>query len=134
MAGYRIVICDTYNTYNTYNNAHRNYSFAKVKQSWDFQAGLGLHPIVELSFLPAVLAGCSWTDPAASDPARPGHSATPVNSGQRPCKGTTMAYRGITMQPMDFDDWYHLVTALVKFATETYGVAEVKQWSFEVWK
>ena len=44
----------------------RNYSFAKIKKSWDFQIGLGLHPIVELSFMPAVLAGCSWADPGPS--------------------------------------------------------------------
>ena len=112
---------------------HRKYSFSKIKQSWDVQIGLGLHPIVELSFMPAVLAGCTWTDPAAADPARPGHSATPVNPGHSACKGTSMAYRGVTMQPTDFDDWHHLVTALVEFATETYGVAEVKKWSFEVW-
>ena len=113
---------------------HRKYSFAKIKESWDFQIGLGLHPIVELSFMPAVLAGCTWVDPAAADPMRPGHSATPVNPGHNVCKGTTMPYRGITMQPTDYDDWHHLVTALVQFATATYGVAEVKKWSFEVWK
>jgi hypothetical protein len=113
---------------------HRKYSFAKIKESWDFQIGLGLHPIVELSFMPAVLAGCTWVDPAAADPMRPGHSATPVNPGHNVCKGTTMPYRGITMQPTDYDDWHHLVMALVEFATATYGVAEVKKWSFEVWK
>jgi hypothetical protein len=53
--------------------AHRTYNFSKIKASWDYQRSLGLDMIVELSFMPAWLAGCSWTDPAASDPARQGH-------------------------------------------------------------
>ena len=42
-----------------------------------------------------------------------------------------MAYKGISMQPKDFDDWYDLVRALVQMATDSYGREEVKKWSFE---
>ena len=113
----------------------RTYNFTRIKSSWDYQLSLGLTPIVELSFMPALLANCSWTDPAATDPARQArHTSKPAGPpGAAPCKGTTMAYRGISMPPQDFDDWYDLVRALVQMATKEYGAAEVRKWSFEVW-
>ena len=39
--------------------APRTYNFSKVLSSWAYQRSLGVTPIVELSFMPAVLAGCS---------------------------------------------------------------------------
>lgn len=113
----------------------RQYDFSKVKASWDFQISLGLHPVCELSFMPAWLANCSWTDPAAQDPVRARtHSArTTGPPGSSRCRSTSMAYQGVTMPPIDFEDWYHLVHALVSFATETYGAREVRQWYWECW-
>lgn len=48
----------------------RTYNFSRILSSWDFQLSLGLTPIVELSFMPAVLANCSWS--GVSDLGRPG--------------------------------------------------------------
>lgn len=44
-----------------------------------------------------------------------------------------MSYRAITAPPTDFDDWHHLVRALVQAATAKYGEQEVLKWSFECW-
>lgn len=106
------------------------YNFTKVLQSWGYQRSVGVTPIVELSFMPAVLAGCSWTDPAGS---RPGHSARTVNPGRPPCKHTGMRYKGIQQVPTDWEDWYDLVKALAQAAVDAYGIAEVRTWNFECW-
>ena len=76
--------------------APRTYNFSKVLASWAYQRSLGVTPIVELSFMPAVLAGCSWTDPAGD---RPGHSPKTVNPGKPRCEHTGMAYKGIQALP-----------------------------------
>lgn len=44
-----------------------------------------------------------------------------------------MNYQAVTMQPNQYDDWYHLVRSLVEFATTRYGIKEVQKWAFEVW-
>lgn len=98
--------------------SHRTYNFSQIMASWDYQLGLGLTPIVELSFMPAVLANCSWNG---------------VNPTAPKCAHTMMAYHGITAEPTDYDDWYHLVRALVQAATARYGGAELRRWSFECW-
>lgn len=99
--------------------SYRTYDFSKIGASWDYQLSLGLRPIVELSFMPAVLANCT--------------TRTGFNPGHLPCSSTVMSYRGIAMPPTDFDDWHHLVRALALFATARYGSKEVGTWSFEVW-
>eukprot|EP01052_Picozoa_sp_SAG31_P043363 SAG31_NODE_7199_length_1758_cov_44.919228_2_plen_277_part_00 len=106
------------------------YNFTKVLSSWGYQRSLGVTPIVELSFMPAILAGCSWTDPAGK---RPGHSSKTVNPGAPPCKDMGMRYKGIEQPPSDWNDWYALVKALVQTAVDAYGVEEIRTWSFECW-
>ena len=103
--------------------APRTYNFSRVLASWDFQLSLGLVPIVELSFMPAMLANCTWTRK---------NSNITVNPGHAPCHGM-MAYNGVTMPPIAWEDWYHLVRSLVQTATERYGVDEVRKWDFECW-
>eukprot|EP00937_MAST-01D_sp_MAST-1D-sp2_P005125 g5125.t1 len=96
------------------------YNFSLIESSWDYQLSIGATPIVELSFMPAVLAGCTWNG---------------VNPGHASCAHTAMAYRGITQPPAggDFGPWYDLVRATVQHAVSKYGVAEVRKWNFEVW-
>lgn len=36
------------------------YNWAKVDSSWDYMLSCGVTPIVELSYMPAYLANCSW--------------------------------------------------------------------------
>jgi len=97
---------------------HRQYNFTLVDASWDSQLSLGLRPIVELSFMPCILAGCNWNG---------------LNPGTPACSSTMMHYKGITMEPTDYEDWYDLVRALVSHAVERYSLDEVLQWHFEVW-
>ena len=104
--------------------APRTYNFTLVEDSWRFQVKNNVTPIVELSFMPAILANCTWTSP------KDGHI---VNPGHSPCNNTSMQYLAITVPPSSFDDWYHLVQALVQHAVDTFGHEEVKKWTFEVW-
>jgi xylan 1,4-beta-xylosidase len=106
------------------------YNFSNVLASWAYQRSLGVTPVVELSFMPAVLAGCSWKDPAGN---RPGHSPKTVNPGKPPCTHTGMKYKGIQELPTDWNDWYDLVKALAQAAVDAYGVEEIRTWSFECW-
>jgi xylan 1,4-beta-xylosidase len=83
------------------------FNFARVDALYDRLLGLGLRPVVELSFMPAALA---------RDPEQ-----------------TVFAYRGIISPPCDWDEWRRLVTALAAHLVGRYGIDEVAQWAFEVW-
>jgi xylan 1,4-beta-xylosidase len=82
------------------------YSFFNADRIWDFLLSIGMRPFVELSFMPEVLA-----------------------SGQE----TVFHYRGNVTPPTDYDAWAMLIRKLVGHWVERYGVAEVRQWFFEVW-
>eukprot|EP00036_Acanthoecidae_sp_10tr_P004927 CAMPEP_0182928404 /NCGR_PEP_ID=MMETSP0105_2-20130417/15568_1 /TAXON_ID=81532 ORGANISM="Acanthoeca-like sp., Strain 10tr" /NCGR_SAMPLE_ID=MMETSP0105_2 /ASSEMBLY_ACC=CAM_ASM_000205 /LENGTH=645 /DNA_ID=CAMNT_0025066407 /DNA_START=9 /DNA_END=1946 /DNA_ORIENTATION=+ len=109
------------------------YNFTLLDSTWDFLISAGVKPIVELSFMPAVLAGCSWTGkvggPTSSSP------TITVNPSAAPCKAHTFHYNGVSQPPAgdNYDGWYDLVKATVEHAVERYTLAEVRTWSFEVW-
>jgi xylan 1,4-beta-xylosidase len=100
------------------------YNFSLLDASWDFQLAQGTKPILEFSFMPAVLAGCTWTSPA---------SGAVVNPGFAACGRETMAYKGITEIPVGWGAWHDLVVATVRHAVAARGAAEVRTWDFEVW-
>ena len=83
------------------------FDFARVDALFDRLLGLGLRPVVELSFMPAALA--------------------------RDAERTVFSYRGIISPPRDWDEWRRLVTALAAHLVSRYGIDEVSQWAFEVW-
>jgi xylan 1,4-beta-xylosidase len=83
------------------------FDFATVDAIYDRLLGIGLRPVVELSFMPAALAR------------EPGQ--------------TVFNYRGIISPPRDWDAWRRLVTALAAHLVSRYGIDEVAQWAFEVW-
>jgi xylan 1,4-beta-xylosidase len=83
------------------------YDFSEVDALYDQVLGLGIRPVVELSFMPAAIA---------SDP------------GQ-----TVFDYRGIISPPRDFSDWHDVVRELTRHLIERYGIDEVLTWAFEVW-
>jgi xylan 1,4-beta-xylosidase len=83
------------------------FDFARVDAIYDRLLGLGLRPVVELSFMPTALA---------RDP-----------------RQTVFAYRGIISPPRDWDQWRHLVAELAAHLVARYGIDEVAQWAFEVW-
>ena len=84
-----------------------HYDFSRVDAIYDQLLGLGLRPVVELSFMPAALA----RDPEL----------------------TVFTYRGIISPPADWAEWRELVTELTRHLVERYGADEVAQWAFEVW-
>ncbi|MGH2820354.1 MAG: GH39 family glycosyl hydrolase, partial [Actinomycetota bacterium] len=83
------------------------YDFAGIDRVYDRILGLGLRPIVEISFMPRALA----RDPEA----------------------TVFTYGGIISPPRDWDRWADLIRALASHLVERYGLEEVARWAFEVW-
>jgi xylan 1,4-beta-xylosidase len=109
------------------------YNFTLLDSTWDYMTSLGVKPIVELSFMPAWIAGCAWTGkvggPTSSSP------TITVNPTAKPCTAGHFRYKGISAPPAngDYEPWYDLVKATVSHAVERYGVEEIRSWSFEVW-
>jgi xylan 1,4-beta-xylosidase len=83
------------------------FDFTRVDAIYDQLLGLGLRPVVELSFMPAALA----LDP----------------------EQTVFTYRGIISPPADWAEWRTLITELTAHLVDRYGLDEVTQWAFEVW-
>jgi xylan 1,4-beta-xylosidase len=82
------------------------YSFFNADEIFDFLLSIGMTPFVELSFMPGVLA-----------------------SGAK----TVFHYRANVTPPKDYAQWAMLVRKLVAHWIERHGLAEVRQWFFEVW-
>jgi xylan 1,4-beta-xylosidase len=83
------------------------FDFTIVDDLYDQILALGIHPVVELGFMPAAIA---------RDPEQ-----------------TVFEYRGIISPPRDWAEWHQTVGALVAHLVERYGVDEVARWGFEVW-
>jgi xylan 1,4-beta-xylosidase len=106
------------------------YNFSRISESWDYQVKLGVKPVVELSFMPAYLANCTWHGyDSGSSPAFP-KIVNPGGNGS--CK-TGNFYEGANQLPQKWEDWYDLVFALASHAVERYGIEVVKEWRWEVW-
>lgn len=84
------------------------YSFFNVNQIYDFLVGNGMHPYVEVGFMPADLS----TMPTANTGFYYGYNAYP---------------------PADYSAWASMISAFTRNAVERYGIQEVGQWLFEVW-
>jgi xylan 1,4-beta-xylosidase len=83
------------------------FDFTLVDELYDHILEIGIRPIVELSFMPRVLA---------ADPEQ-----------------TVFTYRGIISPPADWSDWHALVKEYATHLVERYGIDEVAKWGFEVW-
>lgn len=83
------------------------YSFFNVDQHYDFLLSIGMRPIVELSFMPELLAS---------------HA-----------NETIFHYKGGISPPAKYQKWANLMVAFVKHLIDRYGLAEISQWDFEVW-
>lgn len=84
------------------------HDFSGVDRVYDHIRGLGLYPVVEISFMPRDLA---------SDPSK-----------------TVFDYGAIVSPPKDWERWYELVRDLTQHLVDRYGRDEVvEHWSFEVW-
>ena len=85
-----------------------DYDFSGIDRVYDELMGIGLRPVVELSFMPRDLA---------RDP------------GQ-----TVFSYGAIISPPREWDRWGDLVGALAAHLIQRYGADEVAdRWAFEVW-
>ena len=106
------------------------YNFTALFSTWDYMLSIGVRPIVELSFMPAWLANCSW-DGGGID----WHGPPVGPPGAPKCRAHTFAYAGISAPPAgdDYAPWYALVRATVSAAVGRYGLPEIQRWSFEVW-
>ncbi|MEP7071421.1 MAG: glycosyl hydrolase [Verrucomicrobiota bacterium] len=82
------------------------YSFFNADQIFDYLLSIGIKPFVELSFMPQALAS--------------GHK-------------TVFHYQGNVTPPKDYKKWAALIRRLVSHWIDRYGVAEVREWFFEVW-
>ena len=83
------------------------FDFAIVDELYDRILALGIHPVVELGFMPAAIA---------ADPDQ-----------------TVFEYRGIISPPREWAEWHETVAALGAHLVERYGIDEVATWGFEVW-
>ncbi|MEO8897704.1 MAG: xylan 1,4-beta-xylosidase [Candidatus Dormibacter sp.] len=91
----------------SWDGAGPSFRFDRVDRIFDALVGLGLRPIVELSFMPHDLA----RDPGS----------------------TVFGYRGIVSPPRDWAVWAELNGRLAAHVVERYGADEVSGWGFEVW-
>jgi len=82
------------------------YNFQYIDALYDAILSAGMKPFVELSFMPQALA-----------------------SGGK----TVFWWKGNITPPKGYERWAQLIQTLVQHCTARYGVAEVKQWYFEVW-
>jgi xylan 1,4-beta-xylosidase len=83
------------------------YDFSRIESLYERLLGLGLRPVVELSFMPRDLA----RDPGA----------------------WVFEYRGLISPPKDWDRWADLNRRLAAALVGRFGVDEVARWGFEVW-
>ena len=81
------------------------YDWTKIDQLYDDLLSKDIRPFIELGFTPSALA----------------------TSGQ-----TIFYWKGNTSHPK-LEPWSNLIDAFVRHLRERYGVAEVRQWYFEVW-
>ncbi len=83
------------------------FDFTEVDELYDQILEIGIRPVVELSFMPAVIA---------RDPEQ-----------------IVFTYGGIISPPRDWAEWRGVVAALAQHLVERYGIDEVATWWFEVW-
>ena len=101
------ILCDDLRVYREV-DGEPVHDFSRVDEVYDTLLGIGLRPVVELSFMPHDLA---------SDPTK-----------------TVFEYGAIVSPPRDWGRWEALVHDLVAHLVERYGLEEVRdRWSFEVW-
>lgn len=100
------ILCDDLGVYREVDGLPVH-DFTGIDRVYDHIRSLGLHPVVEISFMPHDLA---------SDPTR-----------------TVFGYDAIISPPKDWQRWFDLVRDLTAHLVERYGDDVVEQWSFEVW-
>jgi len=83
------------------------YNFSYADQIYDGLVQNGVHPFVELSFMPQQLAAAQTFQ--------------------------SFWYKPIIAPPKDWSKWGDLISHFSQHLVERYGIDEVSQWYFEVW-
>jgi xylan 1,4-beta-xylosidase len=99
------ILCDDMGTLMDEND-QLVYSFFNTDQIIDFLQSIGMRPFIEFSFMPSTLS--SGPD-------------------------IVFHYKGNITPPRDYDAWELLIQKLVQHWVDRYGVAEVREWFFEIW-
>jgi xylan 1,4-beta-xylosidase len=93
--------------YNEDHNGKPYITFHYVDLAMDFLLSVGLKPLIELSFMPRLLA---------RDP------------------NITIFYNPVILsEPKDYSKWAYLITNLTNHFIERYGLEEVRTWLFTFW-
>lgn len=82
------------------------YNFFNIDCIFDFLLSIGMKPFMEIGFMP-----------------------TPFASGERTC----FHYKGNVTVPKDYQIWDEFIAVMIRHFVDRYGLAEVRQWFFEVW-
>lgn len=98
-----------------------SYNFYNVDNVYDYILSVGVEPFVELSFMPsALVSNCSTEDRSGCSFAF-GNTAGPGS------------YKGLIMEPADYEKWHDLVKAFASHLVSRHGLSTVNKWPFEVW-
>lgn len=101
------ILDDSMMLYNEDPHGNPYLSYHYVDQTLDFLLSVGLKPLIELSFMPRLLA----RDPSI-----------------------TIFYNPVILsEPKDYSKWAYLITNLTNHFIERYGAEEVRTWLFSFW-
>lgn len=81
------------------------YSFFNIDRVFDFLVNIGMKPLVEISFMPSLLA-----------------------SGNK----TWSHYNANVTPPKQWEQWADLIRAFASHLIDRYGLQEILTWNFEV--
>jgi xylan 1,4-beta-xylosidase len=93
------------------------YNWTILDQIFDTYRAAGIHPYVEIGFMPEALS----THPE------------PYQHHWKPGDPYSDIYTGWAYPPKDYDKWGELVYQWAKHCVDRYGMAEVEKWYWEVW-
>jgi len=95
------------------------YNWSVVDRIIDTQLNNGVHPYLQLGFMPEAMSS-----------ARPG---TPYQHSWRPGFPGNLIEAGWNAPPKDYAKWGELAYQWTRHNVERYGADEVRRWYFEVW-
>ena len=99
------ILCDELHVYNQTPEGKPVYNFTYIDKVFDFLQQADLRPIIQLSFMPALLA---------------------KNPDRR-------LFNYLVSEPVSLNAWAKLVSAVVHHLLQRYGAEKLKQWHFCVW-
>ena len=107
------------NIYTEYADGRPVYDFTIVDRIIDTYHERGVHPYLQLGFMPQALSAAP--------------SGTPYKHSWRPGFDYRLIATGWSWPPTSYEKWGELVYQWTKHNVERYGREEVEHWYFEVW-